>query len=672
MAAALGVGVLILNALFWHSPFLGLPAALFCFALATLGVAGHFTESAGAALRPRALLFGAIAIACGFTILGTAVYYAIGLPLPAIIGLLILSFTPAAVWFRKNKNLQITGWPKFSLTGREAALGTIFLATLAGAVATLAANSLTEAVRSPWEVLSPRFLVFLALATFALFALALAEKNRALAGLGAIALLAVGLSVAATVYPLGYGFDPFIHEAAMRAIAEHGVVLPKTPYYIGAYADLVSFVRLTGFDLHLLNRFAGPLFATAALGAAAALAGIFPLSIFLLALAPLSHFILTTPQGLADALALLAAALAVAGVRRSRGLALAVALAATAIHPLAGVPATLAVLLVFAFETKNRARKIGGAILIFLGLLAFPLLAFYFQSRLTPSFALTDAGARLLEFFKAALPLPAVWTFSPERSLLYAARLVAPLALLALAGFSAGKKNAPPAKRALALAALGVGLGGALMAALLKFPGMINYEQFIFPARFISLAAILLLPLAADSGSRLIRALAKNSTARLSTGVALAVIFAAAVYLAYPRVDPEDRTGGRNVSAATVAAVDWLRQNANGSYVVLGNQTAAAAEIQRYGFSRYVKGEFYFSHPSGSFALYQYYLKAVNEAPTRALMREAATAYEVDKIYFVLNDWWRDAPKIAAAARREADATYEIAGGQVLIFEYKK
>ena len=63
----------------------------------------------------------------------------------------------------------------------------------------------------------------------------------------------LSFSVAAIVYKIGYGFDPFIHQATMELIDKKGVVTPKPFYYLGEYGLIVIFHKLTGISIYFLN-----------------------------------------------------------------------------------------------------------------------------------------------------------------------------------------------------------------------------------------------------------------------------------------------------------------------------------------------------------------------------------------------------------------------------------
>lgn len=643
---------------------------------------------------------GALLVVASWTIAATAVYYLWQWNLFAIVALLALGAvagffawgaagrdwisTPARRPVRRSASeggsFSVGGGDPISKLGTsklELLVALIGLTSLVLAAVILFNSGTVEAIRTPWEVVSPRFLPLLGLAVFAAVTLGTKLTERRLAAILAAFTLGLGLFAGAAIYKIGYGFDPFIHEAAMREIAANGAVLPKTPYYIGAYVDLVSFSRLTALPLHEVNRFAGPAVGWLALVSAALLTTSLPLAILLAAFGPLADFIATTPQGIANALALLAAVFAFRAIQQKERwlLPLAAALAALAVHPLAGVPALLLLALAYSrARVKNPRLRRGFVTTCLAALLIFPTAAFFSQSRLAPALSLQGGRERLTQLAQTVFPAPTLRTFSPGRTLIYSARTYLPLIVLLLALLFALRKK--QGERRLAgvfiAGALATAAGGFLLAAAVKLPGIIGYEQAIFPVRFVGLAGIFLFPLALSGAILIAEKFLRTPYRRLALALALSLAVPAAVYLAYPRVDPEEKTGNRSVSAATVEAVDFLHTRASGSYVVLANQTAAAAEIWRYGFSRYVKDEFYYSHPSGSLKLYGYYLEATYNGPTRELMQKVLDDYGVDTVYLMLHDYWKRFPQLDAEAQKTADSFWSIASGKVMIFEYRR
>ena len=67
---------------------------------------------------------------------------------------------------------------------------------------------------------------------------------------------------------------------------------------------------------------------------------------------------------------------------------------------------------------------------------------------------------------------------------------------------------------------------------------------------------------------------------------------------------------------------------------------------------------------------YDYYLEMIYQGATRQTMEKAMAQAGVGESYFVLNQYWRNAEKIAEQAKESADIIYEIDAGKVYIFKY--
>nr|MBP9749110.1 hypothetical protein [Patescibacteria group bacterium] len=571
--------------------------------------------------------------------------------------------------FVRNKNMAATkqAWV-FLIMG---------ILSLVAAWTTLLSSGSTAPLRSPWEVVPLRFLALLGVATIAVFLLSQNKRTTRYAAILGFFTVATSLFVAAAVYRLGYGFDPFIHEAAMREIATHGVVFPKTPYYLGAYTLLVSLHRMSGIALHTLTVFVGPLLGTIALADAgitvAALVGWgAPIAILLALFSPLGHFIQTTPQGIADAFALLATSTALrsAGGQKKWILPYSLAVAAMTAHPLAGIPALGIVTLIHTWTTLRQKTRSLVATGITAALLTFPITAFLLQSPIATQISFSGLRLRVWDFLAALLHATTVATFSPWRTLLYNGRILFPFLFVAMILFVVFRRNAMATQRVMALGAAATGIGGAFLALFVRLADVPAYEQFIFPLRFVSLAALFLLPLFLEGATRIVQKVSQQKVGLLFIGGILALSIPAAIYLAYPRIDPEDRSGGRSISSGTINAVGRIHDEHPQNAIVLANQTAAAAEIWQYGFTRYVNGEFYYSHPSGAPHLYNYYLEAVNQGPSSDVMRRAMDAYHADTAYLILHDYWKNYPALRKQALATADRVIDLSSEGVMIFVY--
>lgn len=576
-------------------------------------------------------------------------------------------------------------------------LGFVGLITLAFWQLITAAT--TEAIRTPWQVVSPTFWVAFTGAAAALVGLHLRTDRAGRRLLGTLVLIAVASSVALVVYPLGYGFDPFIHQAAERLIAATGVIRPKNPYYIGQYALVVPLARLLGLATTAIDRAAAPVgvLLVAALAywpwrrhhpTAAAL----PLVLLLL---PLSSVIATTPQGLANlwtvatALAVTLPATPAAQTTRQQWLpfALLTAAAAAVTHPIAGVPAFTLVSfgMIARWRVATRRARLWSPLLaslaVFaLAVIALPLLFILNAKRngLNPA-DVWQPGS--LTAVAAPALLPSLPT-STQPLLDFAAGLAAnrgwllvAFAALGLGWFWSQRKTAG------ALPVLATSLALLATSAVLRpmqFPELVTEEQAVFARRTLELASLVLLPLLIAGAQALLVRINREPILRLAAVTLGAATLTAAVYLAYPRVDRYRVDRGYNLTATDIAAVHLVRNDARGEYLVLANQMTSAAAIREFGFSPSYPaadraGHQYYAYPipTGQ-PLYQHYLAMVYQSPSRETAQRAArlVAAEIRSVYFILNRYWDNFDAIASTAERLADRWWTVDEGRALVFRY--
>ncbi|MEK7516259.1 MAG: hypothetical protein AAB562_01545, partial [Patescibacteria group bacterium] len=568
-------------------------------------------------------------------------------------------------------------WLSRKTGSRSAGLATSFF--IAAGLTVLYRSGTWEAIRSPWEVVPPVFfgLVFAAAALLALAFLRTEGRGGGIVLLPLFAALVGGVALA--IFRAGYGFDPFIHQAAERFIQAHGFLNPRTFYYIGQYAIVLTASAITGAPSEWVDRLLVPVAATLlpllAYGTLVArklkpgAAAIGALGLFAL---PFSSWIATTPQSLAN-LFLLAALLAALGNQRVSVITL-FSFAALATHPIAGVPALV-------FTSLLALRRILQPLLrraLFLGILTAGSIAL-------PALFLLAGGGK---FTALGIPDYLAWgaylknRFDPFRDLAYAWIWNAPLVLAA--GALVGWLPIRNQKIPYVAAGLATLFTAAAVGGFVSFPKLPIYEQGDYGVRLAGVAALFFLPLFL---------LALVSLAERARGwgrkIAFAGLMAAAItastYGSYPRTDKYEGTHGFNTSAADIHTVQAIEADAAGKpYIVLANQATSAAALREFGFSAeggsrfagsYLKtpaGELYFySIPTGG-PLYEKYLKMVYESPTRAVAEEAMDLAGVDTAYLAVSRYWTEASRVVEAASREADAEFQIDNGRIYVFRYDR
>ena len=686
---------------------LGLAAPAFAFLLPIGGILFLYgmAETAGRLAFPEEsapirLLFGFLGTLALLATAGTAIYYAYKLDTVGISWLCVT--LPWAVFAISPFGSAVRGRAAATLSEETSPpkdpLSALLLCLAVGsdlaALRWLLGARSGEALRTPWEVVSPVFFLWIALATFCLIALTYRRRLPHLTLAASSFHLFTLLAPALVVYAVGYGFDPFVHQAAEALIYGTGEVTPKTPYYIGQYALVTVFAHLFHAPVVAVDRWILPLLTAAFLPTSAAwllrrgygvprpLALVASLGVFLL---PLGIFAATTPQGLADLFFVLTMLLGAAwlhGHRPPLGFVLVLAFASAATHPLAGIPALMAVVLLAAAKLRRsdgvKARAFKGALFaacLALAAIAVPLVFSLREAQPGASFfaALRTPVADLLR----ALPLerPAVATrFQPVIDFAEFVARHHELALFVLAAAGAWLLLRRKSYRRSALAAGGLSLALLASAALLRsgftFKDVIGYEQANYAERLYEAALLSLSPLVLAGTAWWWRALSKaEGGIRVLHAVLLAVAVSALAYAAFPRLDEYRYSRGYSPSIHDVRTVEWINTHGIGPYIVLANQSVSAAALQRYGFTTYYGSQFYYSIPTGA-PLYQSYLDMVYRGATRETMETAMRQINVPTAYFVVNDYWTDAARIIAQAKATADSWQEIDGGKAYVFMY--
>ncbi len=222
------------------------------------------------------------------------------------------------------------------------------------AIASLYFSRSDQPLISPWQVIKPAFFVSYTLASLILILASVSDELKTNAKLFLISLhYFLSLLIAVIIYKIGYGFDPFIHQATMELIDKKGLVTPKTPYYLGQYSLIIIFHKISGLSIYFLNKLLLPCLTAFFLPLATLRylksffinpndtdnnhnnSSRFLALIFLLILS-VSPFIVTTPQNLSYLFLILTI---LNGLKeKNLSWAILLALATAAIHPLTGIP----------------------------------------------------------------------------------------------------------------------------------------------------------------------------------------------------------------------------------------------------------------------------------------------------------------------------------------------
>lgn len=702
--AVLILVALIANFFLWHQAAIGTPFLL--------GYAMLIGYSLGRKFFPNALsgtqtFIGALILLAIWSLLGAAIFYFGKFDSTAILIMLIspLLLLPGRVREPKMEPIEPSRMSFLTL-----AAGSGFIMLIFSAFFLLARSSTSSALRSPWERVPAEFFFIFFLASLALL-LINSEKRT---GIGRVLLIsghaALMFSVALIVFEVGFGFDPIIHRATENYIFTHGTIAPKPPYYAGEYGLLVFLAKMAFLPVSQLNKFFLPLLSALtlpfltfwALGSRlrdkGALRALAPLAPFCLLLFPLSSFISTTPQGLANYYLLLAILLAYSGVGWGKGLpAIAIFVTATLLtHPLSGIPA--AIFLVLLSISKIKSSLVRWSLSLSFAFIASMLIpiTFVVLEALGRSGGMLNLGNLTIGSIFELLPkltAPYRYNFFLDLVYLYLWNKWWVGALAVLAGLILLKKNVPNSSNSpFIFASFAVLVNSILLASVITFPALIDYEQGVYAERLREIAMLFLLPLAITGALWFFdRAKAQRGTFIFAL-ILLPGMMTASLYLTYPRTDKYESTHGYNTSLADIHAVEEIEADAKGEkYIVLANQAVGAAALQEFGFVNFYKtekGEVYFySVPTGG-PLYQFYLKmvypptfsqdnnkksgGVNETPSRKTMREAMDLADVKLGYIAINHYWTNARRLTEDLAAIAEKELIIDGGRVYVYRFRK
>ncbi|MFA5130921.1 MAG: hypothetical protein WC467_00680 [Patescibacteria group bacterium] len=605
----------------------------------------------------------------------------------------VLSLDPSKVDLKSRLKLNailsklIEAWPVF-----------IFFVFSALSFYFLYKSRSSRALISPWQVMDYRFYFSYALSSLSLIYVLTRQRFHIGLKLSALSLYYfLSLSLAAIIYKIGYGYDPFIHQATMELIDKHGLVTPKPFYYLGEYSLIVIIHKLSGLSIYLLNKFLVPVLAALYL----------PLSIYRLTrkteddkaatrpattishwLSPLfililtfSPFIATTPQNLSYLFLILTI---IFGLTKKKMLwPFLLALATLAIHPLTGIPALGWCL---ALSLYRRAPQISprrfhtlrfflfltNALVLPLALFIsggsnFKKLAWNFHFILDPLknlfLTLNSAGAEnyLLNFVYFFIYNYNLW-------------LILGIAASVFVFFRLAQKTPEAQRRFRSLIAINSALALAyLVSSQIVFTDLINYEQTNFAARLLIIITLFFLPFLVAALNDFIALILRQDRMIKYIWLAFGLAFLmSSLYMSYPRIDKYFNSRGYSTSQNDIAAVNLIAAESTGSYIVLANQQVSAAALQELGFDHYYDSPtgpiFFYPIPTGG-PLYQFYLDMVYKNPSSLTMASARSLAGVKESYLVVNKYWFQSDRIIAAAKLTADSWQSI-DDEVYIFKY--
>ncbi len=402
-------------------------------------------------------------------------------------------------------------------------------------------------------------------------------------------------------------------------------------------------------------------------------------------LIPLTSFIVTTPQALANLWTLLIILGSIPFLlndeRPGRVLLAIPALAALSIHPISGIPVVLYLVLLFTDPAKSgRSFPVVSRALYWL--------TFVLASVVLPLSFVANAvigGQPLGVNWSELNPLKLVQSlnlnlffenrFAPVLDFVYLYGFNAFLLFLGVSIFAWAvyRKDLSGRMRSIILMIIALTVNYVLLKTVIDFSFLIDYERQNYANRLIPLITFFLVPFFILGMSHLLVNIRSRPLALRAT--ALTLLFAmslSAFYLSYPRRDAYETHHGFNVGASDVNMVHLIEDWAEGKpYLVLANQSVSAAAIEQIGF-RYYGDLFFYPIPTGA-QLYQHFLE-MNEQPSRDIAERAKDLVpmhgDVNTVFYVVNNYWWLAPQIIETAKTNADDWKSVGGGVVHVFRY--
>lgn len=606
----------------------------------------------------------------------------------------VIIMSSAAFWRLRNASVRIPSITCFPFQSKTILLFTVYCILTTAAFFFVWSARTTATSLGPWEELSPAFLVLFFLGATFLFS-AVSQFNEWMIRLALIIHTLMATTLALIIYPLGYGFDPFLHHATQEHIVLTGSINPIPLIYSGHYAVMVFTSKITGFPVAFLDSMLVPLLA----GIAVPLACYHALKEFLngssarrmrvllLALAvPYPYIIITTPWSFALVLVALSLCLFLASCGRSSRQHLLdcwiFSSAAFFVHPLAGIPALFFAASATIFPVMRTWQLqlrvwLTGIWLLLGSVLLAGALAVY--AIINNEFAIFF-GLKVVDWIAPILP-SSRFNILLDPTYLWSSIVFLSVGVLSIFGAFAlyrhggWRKDVAIVVSAAALATLG---NAFIMRNFISFSSLISYERDDYSERLIHLALLFLFPLSAYGISLLVKQWSESAQRPLTSlffTLLAGGIIAAGLYLSYPRNDAFASYHGTTVSASDIEAVRWIHNDSKGKdYAVLANQVSAAAAIREYGFYRYYptqQGEqFYYSIPASS-RLHNYFTKMASR-PEARIIEDVRTVVPVSTVYFILHDYEPRFKIIANLASQFAAREQSFNDSAIRVFVYEK
>ncbi len=520
-----------------------------------------------------------------------------------------------AVWY------FVFGWPVFTFPLWEP----------------FAAAGGTVGVGSPWHIVGWREII---IATALVTAAGIAQVTRARGGSVVLA-VAIGwlLSLNARVFPLGYGYDIFVHDATVRAWIEYGAIAPRSFLYAGYYAIISALAPLLSLRPIVVMSWFVPI-----MGALIIAASVrqekksWPTLVAVGILFP-ALFTTATPQALGHLLLLGYAMLTWQRTLPWYTQVLIVA-GISIIHPLSGIPA-------LALSLGTLTHRLGIVLVPATLLLLFSPTKTFFA---LPQIFLSDKV-----FFNP---------FIIHQLLQYWIVLAMIIFISAtLFGWWTFKNNNAVRERmisALAVVASGVPL------LFITTRDVIAYEQNAFALRLFLAGALIATPITARGITALWERTKQLRTTGVGWFISCVVLIMASWYNAHEPWNTAARTSGRVVTPTDFNIVRAIDADAGGiPYIVLADQISSAAALHEFGFTKrrlQARPEFFYPIPTGGTLYTDFFLPSMYNGITRERLVGAAAFAGVKRVYIILKPYWITTATQKNTLKQNTSRSFEVEG----------
>jgi hypothetical protein len=676
--------ILIINIYFFQSLFLGL---MFGF--------GYFFILSKKFNPKSNLIYSTLLVLSILSFSGAIVYFFYELN-NAVIAIILIT-TPIIISKIPTRQLtdQFTIHNKFSILNNKfkKLLILIYLTLTFISFKLLLISQTTDAIRSPWGIIPSEFFIFYFLATVILIFIILSAKTKKPLFLISLHFL-LSSSVALIIYKLGYGFDQFIHLATEKVIYETGAIFPKPFYYLGQYSLVIILAKMFSISHEWIDKLLTIILFSFFLPTIIYISFKkidFQKNLSLLAslsflIFPLSSFIVTTPQNLANLFILFTIFASLPYLfQKEKSLIPIIILTLTtlAIHPLAGIPLLIFLSLIILTNYRHTQTCKNSTSASFLQVL-ISVLVFCFSSIILPLIFLINSSLSGLQINLITLPKEQFFSFlynlkpyfinnfnlAFDFAYFYKFNFYILTFLLSTVIFLLIYKKTKffiP----YFLSFIVIFLNFLILKLLFSFDFLIDYEQGAYTQRIFEISFYFLYPIILYGLIIFFTKLQKQKIyTKLFFILLLVSIVTSSFYASYPRDDDYEASHSFNATLSDIKTVQWIEQDAGkNDFIVLANQQVSVAGIQEYGFKKYYEDQFYYPIPTSS-PLYEYYLKMVGDEPKKEYILEAMQSVGVKQGYFVLNEYWwryRDLVKIA----KKNSASYKVIdNGKNIIFKY--